>query len=117
VRPLARRQRVAVAVWVVLAAALWNAIFEMMVVRGAKEYLFRAALHDAGRRSDGSGHLPRDMGGHALDIRHSSRGAAHDSRVQSAGGVHGVQVRKRRVSTTETAEQTEKDHFVLRLLC
>ncbi len=49
-RPLARRQRVAVAVWVVLAAALWNAIFEMMVIRGVKEYLFRAALHDAGRR-------------------------------------------------------------------
>ena len=49
-RPLAHRQRVAVAVWVVLAAALWNAIFEMMVIRGVKEYLFRAALHDAGRR-------------------------------------------------------------------
>ena len=49
-RSLARRQRVAVAVWVVLAAALWNAIFEMMVIRGVKEYLFRAALHDAGRR-------------------------------------------------------------------
>ncbi len=49
-RPLARRQRVAVAVWVVLGAALWNAIFEMMVIRGVKEYLFRAALHDAGRR-------------------------------------------------------------------
>jgi hypothetical protein len=50
VRSLARRQLVAVAVWVVLAAALWNAIFEMMVIRGVKEYLFRAALHDAGRR-------------------------------------------------------------------
>ena len=49
-RPLVRRQRVAVAAWVVLAIALWNAIFEMMVVRGVKEYLFRAALHDAGRR-------------------------------------------------------------------
>jgi hypothetical protein len=43
VRPLPRRQRVVVMVWVILAAALWNAIFEMMVVRGAKEYLFRAA--------------------------------------------------------------------------
>lgn len=47
---LARRQRVAVAAWIVLAIALWNAIFEMMVVRGVKDYLFRAALHDAGRR-------------------------------------------------------------------
>jgi len=50
VRPLGGRQRVAVAVWIVLTIALWNAIFEMMVVRGVKEYLFRAALHAAGRR-------------------------------------------------------------------
>ncbi len=48
--PLFRRQRVAVAAWIVLAICLWNGIFEMMVVRGVKEYLFRAALHDAGRR-------------------------------------------------------------------
>jgi hypothetical protein len=50
VTPLPGRQRVLVALWIVLAAALWNAIFEMMVVRGVKEYLFRAALHEAGRR-------------------------------------------------------------------
>jgi hypothetical protein len=49
-KPLISRQRIAVGVWVVLTVALWNAIFEMMVVRGVKEYLFRAALHDAGRR-------------------------------------------------------------------
>ena len=48
--PLPRRQRVLIAVWMVLGAALWNALFEMMIVRGVKEYLFRAALHDAGRR-------------------------------------------------------------------
>jgi hypothetical protein len=50
VTPLPRRQRILVALWIVLTAALWNAIFEMMVVRGVKEYLFRAALHEAGRR-------------------------------------------------------------------
>jgi hypothetical protein len=50
VTPLPRRQRILVAVWIALAVALWNALFEMMVVRGVKEYLFRAALHDAGRR-------------------------------------------------------------------
>jgi hypothetical protein len=50
VEPLFRRQRIALAVWIVLAIALWNAIFEMMVVRGVKEYLVRAALYDAGRR-------------------------------------------------------------------
>jgi hypothetical protein len=50
VQALLRRQRIAVAVWIVLAVALWNGIFEMMVVRGVKEYLFRAAQHEAGRR-------------------------------------------------------------------
>jgi hypothetical protein len=41
--------RLAVALWIVLGVFLWNAIFEMLVVRGVKEYLFRAALFDAGR--------------------------------------------------------------------
>jgi hypothetical protein len=50
VRPLIGRERIALAVWIVLAVALWNGIFEMMVVRGVKEFLFRAALHSAGRR-------------------------------------------------------------------
>lgn len=48
-KALWRAQRLAVALWLVLAVALWNGIFEMMVVRGVKEYLFRAALFDAGR--------------------------------------------------------------------
>ena len=48
-KPLGRAQRMAVALWLVLAVALWNGIFEMMVVRGVKEYLFRAALFEAGR--------------------------------------------------------------------
>jgi hypothetical protein len=39
----------AVGLWLVLGVALWNGIFEMMVVRGVKEYLFRAALFEAGR--------------------------------------------------------------------
>jgi len=33
----------------VLGGALWNALFEMMVVRGVKDYLLRAALASAGR--------------------------------------------------------------------
>jgi hypothetical protein len=49
VRPLGRAQRQSVALWLVLAVALWNAIFEMMIVRGVKEFLFRAALFEAGR--------------------------------------------------------------------
>jgi hypothetical protein len=42
-------RRAAIALWIVLGIALWNGIFEMMVIRGVKEYLFRAALADAGR--------------------------------------------------------------------
>lgn len=48
-RALTRFQRIALIIWLVLAVGLWNAIFEMLVVRGVKEYLFRAALFDAGR--------------------------------------------------------------------
>jgi hypothetical protein len=46
---LTRRERIAVAIWIVLAVVVWNGIFEMQVVRGVKEYLFHAALYDAGR--------------------------------------------------------------------
>jgi hypothetical protein len=46
---LGHRQGLAVGLWLVLAVALWNGIFEMIVVRGVKEYLYRAALFDAGR--------------------------------------------------------------------
>ena len=48
-RPLSRPQRIAVGIWIVVGTALWNGVFEMMVVRGVKEYLFRAALYEAGR--------------------------------------------------------------------
>jgi hypothetical protein len=44
------RRRTILAVWIVLAVALWNGIFEMMVVRGVKDYLVTAALHEAGRQ-------------------------------------------------------------------
>jgi hypothetical protein len=49
-KPLVRQQRIALVAWTVLAVALWNGIFEMMVVRGVKEYLFRAAQYEAARR-------------------------------------------------------------------
>ena len=48
-RRLPRRDRIMVFVWIVLAVALWNAIFEMLVEQGVKLYHFRAALHEAGR--------------------------------------------------------------------
>jgi hypothetical protein len=49
VRPLPRRDRILVILWIVLSVALWNAIFEMLVDQGVKLYLYRAAMHDAGR--------------------------------------------------------------------
>jgi hypothetical protein len=35
--------------WAILGVALWNALFEMIVVRGVKDYLLRAELAAAGR--------------------------------------------------------------------
>jgi hypothetical protein len=46
---LTRRERVLVWVWVVLAIALWNGVYDMTLGEGIKEYLFRSALHQAGR--------------------------------------------------------------------
>jgi hypothetical protein len=48
-RPLARRERALVALWLVLALVLWNGIYDLTMTEGIKEYLFRSALHDAGR--------------------------------------------------------------------
>jgi hypothetical protein len=46
---LTNRQRFAVGLWLVLVALLWNGIYDLVLVRGVKEYLFRAALAAAGR--------------------------------------------------------------------
>ena len=35
--------------WLVLGLALWNGVYDMTMGVGIKEYLFRSALHDAGR--------------------------------------------------------------------
>jgi hypothetical protein len=45
----ARGRRLLVIGWGILGIALWNALFEMMVVRGVKDYLLRAELFAAGR--------------------------------------------------------------------
>lgn len=37
------------ALWIVVGIVVWNAVFEMWVVRGVKEYLFYAALSGTGR--------------------------------------------------------------------
>lgn len=46
---LARRERALAGLWLVLAVLLWNGVYDMTVGEGIKEYLFRSALHDAGR--------------------------------------------------------------------
>ncbi|HJR59522.1 MAG TPA: hypothetical protein VJ813_08995 [Vicinamibacterales bacterium] len=46
---LTRRERLLVGIWIVLAIALWNGVYDMTLGEGIKEYLFRSALHEAGR--------------------------------------------------------------------
>ena len=49
VRSLPRRERWLAGLWVGLAIALWNGVYDMTLGVGIKEYLFRSALHEAGR--------------------------------------------------------------------
>jgi hypothetical protein len=46
---LSRRERLLVGLWLVLALVLWNGIYDLTMTEGIKEYLFRSALHEAGR--------------------------------------------------------------------
>jgi hypothetical protein len=42
-------RRLLVLLWVVLAVAIWNGVFDLLVTRGVKEYLYRSAEHARGR--------------------------------------------------------------------
>jgi hypothetical protein len=46
---LPRRERLAIWIWVILAVVIWNGIYDVLLTRSTKDYLLRAALHDAGR--------------------------------------------------------------------
>jgi hypothetical protein len=48
-RPLPRGHRLAVMLWLVVGIIVWNGVYDFVLGKGLKEYLFRAALHDAGR--------------------------------------------------------------------
>jgi hypothetical protein len=48
-QPLPRAERIAVWIWVILAVVAWNGIYDVLLSRAAKDYLFRAALHEAGQ--------------------------------------------------------------------
>jgi hypothetical protein len=47
--PLTRRERILVGTWLAAGVALWNGVYDMTLGVGIKEYLFRSALHEAGR--------------------------------------------------------------------
>jgi hypothetical protein len=47
--PLNRAERFAVGLWIALALVFGNAIYDLLVTRGIKEYLFRYALAEGGR--------------------------------------------------------------------
>ena len=49
VKPLQRGEKVAVALWLALGIGVWNAMYDQILEKGIKEYLFRSALHEAGR--------------------------------------------------------------------
>lgn len=51
-RRLARGERVAVGVWIVLTLVVWNGVYDLLLTRGIKDYLLRNALHEAGRGPD-----------------------------------------------------------------
>ena len=48
-RRLSPPERRSVWLWVIAAVIAWNGIYDVLMTSGAREYLFRAALHDAGR--------------------------------------------------------------------
>lgn len=47
--PLTRRERILVGAWLAAGVAIWNGVYDMTLGVGIKEYLFRSALHEAGR--------------------------------------------------------------------
>ena len=46
---LQRREKIAVGLWLLVGIGLWNAIYDQVLEKGIKEYLFRSTLHEAGR--------------------------------------------------------------------
>jgi hypothetical protein len=46
--PRTSRERVALGLWVLLAVFIGNGIYDVLIARGIKEFLFRHALSEAG---------------------------------------------------------------------
>jgi hypothetical protein len=45
--PRSRRERIAAALWIALAVFIGNGIYDVLITRGIKEYLFRRALAES----------------------------------------------------------------------
>ena len=48
-RPLTRREHIAIAVCLIVAVVVANTVYDLLVTRAVKEYMLRIALHQAGR--------------------------------------------------------------------
>jgi hypothetical protein len=44
-----RGRRLAAALWVGLAIVAWNAVYDLRITLGVRDYLLKTALHEAGR--------------------------------------------------------------------
>ena len=47
-KPLGRRERLAVCLWVVIAIVVWNGLYDLLLARSTQTYLFKQAIHQAG---------------------------------------------------------------------
>jgi hypothetical protein len=43
------RRRIFIIVWIGIGVVLWNGVFDMLMRRGVKDYLYRQAAHELGR--------------------------------------------------------------------
>jgi hypothetical protein len=46
---LQRRERLAVVLWLIIALVVWNGLYDLLLARSTETYLFRQAIHQAGR--------------------------------------------------------------------
>jgi hypothetical protein len=46
---LGRRERLAVWLWVIVAVAVWNGLYDLLLARSTETYLFRQAIHQTGQ--------------------------------------------------------------------
>ncbi len=47
-RPLSSRQRAAAWLWLLVAVVAWNAVYDLRITLGVREYLLQVALHESG---------------------------------------------------------------------